>query len=92
MTKCRLCPVALGLSFGITWGVSVFIMGLLAHLYMYGVGFVSAVGALYIGYDPSILGSVIGGIIGFVDAFIGGFIIAWLYNAFLGCSGGKCDK
>jgi len=93
MTKCKICPVSLGLSLGVVWGVSIFIMGMLAHLYLYGKPFVAAVGALYIGYEPSIMGSVIGGIIGFVDAFISGFIIAWLYNCFCGCcsKGGKCD-
>ena len=88
MTNNKLCPVSLGLSLGITWGISVLIMGLLAHLYMFGKPFVAAVGAVYVGYDPSIAGSIIGGIIGFVDAFIYGFIIAWLYNTISGC----CDK
>lgn len=85
MTKARLSPLALGLSVGITWGLSIFLMGLLASYLTYGTAFVSAVGALYIGYEASIIGSVIGGVIGFVDAFIVGVIIAWLYNAFSGC-------
>lgn len=89
MANYRLCPVSLGLSLGITWGVGVFIMGLIAYAYSYGQPFVAAVGQLYIGYAPTLLGSVIGGLIGFVDAFIGGFIIAFLYNAFCNC---KCKK
>ena len=67
-------------------------MGLLAHHFMYGKHFVEAVGALYIGYDPSILGSFIGGVIGFVDAFISGYILAWLYNAFSRCHDKKGCK
>lgn len=89
MTKCRICPASLGLSLGVVWGLSILIMGLLAHHYMYGKPFVDAMGQLYIGYAPSIKGSLIGGLIGFVDAFIGGFIVAWLYNVFSGCCGKK---
>ena len=89
MTHCRLSPLALGLAFGILWGVIVLVLGLIAHFIDYGTPFVSSMGTLYIGYGPSILGSIIGGLIGFVDAFIGGFIIAWLYNLFGGC---KCVK
>lgn len=85
MTKTKLCPLALGLSLGVLWGVSVLVMGLLAHYYMYGQPFVAAMGQLYLGYDPTITGSVIGGLIGFVDAFIGGALIGWLYNVFAGC-------
>jgi len=92
MKKCKLCPVSLGLSLGLTWGLSVLIMGLVAHVYAYGKPFVAAVGALYIGYHPSISGSIIGGLIGFVDAFIGGAIIAWIYNAVSRCCEKKCSK
>ncbi|MDI9818984.1 MULTISPECIES: bacteriophage holin [unclassified Legionella] len=89
MVKCKLSPVALGLSLGILWGISVFIMGLIASYYAYGQPFVEALGALYIGYAPTILGSFIGGLIAFVDAFISGVILAWLYNFFAGCCGKK---
>lgn len=75
-------PMALGLSLGIMWGISILIVGLLAHFLNYGRTFVVSMGTLYIGYEPSILGSIIGGIIGFIDAFIGGLIIAGLYNLF----------
>lgn len=88
MTHCKISPLALGLALGIMWGVSVLLMGLVAFHFMYGTAFVSTMGALYVGYEASILGSVIGGLIGFVDAFIVGVIIAWLYNVFSGC----CNK
>lgn len=89
MEKSRIHPVALGLSLGVLWGVALLIMGLLAHLYMYGKPFVAGVGQLYIGYDASIIGSLIGGLIGFIDGFISGFLIAWLYNVFACCG---CKK
>jgi len=84
--KCRLSPLALGLSLGVLWGVSLLIVGLLAHFASYGIEFVKTMNAIYIVYSPSILGSIVGGIIGFIDAFIGGVIIAWLYNLFGGCN------
>lgn len=86
MSTQRLSPVALGLAFGVTWGVSVLIMGLVAYYLTIGTGFVVAMGTLYVGYEASIIGSLIGGVIGFVDAFIGGLVIAWLYNLFSRCS------
>lgn len=89
MNNCKLCPVALGLSLGVIWGVSVFFIGMVAHFYLYGRPFVEALGVLYIGYDPSIAGCVIGGLIGFLDAFLGGLIIAWLYNVFSNCTSKK---
>lgn len=88
MTKCRLSPLAFGLSLGVVWGASVVIMGLLAHYFAYGTAFVTAVGVVYAGYEPSIMGSLIGGLFGFIDALVGGVIIAWLYNVFSGC----CSK
>jgi hypothetical protein len=74
---------ALGLALGITWGACTFLVGLTAMFWGWGIGFVDAIGTLYIGYDISILGSIIGGLWGFVDAGIGGVVIAWLYNRFV---------
>jgi hypothetical protein len=85
MTNCRLSPIALGLALGVLWGMSIFLMGLIAYYSTYGQPFVAAVSSLYVGYQPSILGSIIGGVIGLVDAFIGGVILAWLYNLFAHC-------
>lgn len=85
MNGCKLSPVALGLAIGILWGVSLLVMGLVAHFYVYGKPFVDALATLYWGYEPSIQGSVIGGIIGLVDGFIMGALIGWLYNKFSAC-------
>ncbi len=82
---CKLSPLALGLSLGVVWGISMLLMGLMAYYFAYAEGFVVAMGSVYVGYAPSILGSFIGGLIGFVDAFIFGVIIAWLYNFFGRC-------
>jgi len=91
MKGCKLSPVGLGLSFGVLWGISVLIMGLVAYYYTYGNAFVTTLANLYPGYAPSIRGSIQGAIIGFVDAFITGFLIAWLYNRF-SCCGCTCTS
>lgn len=85
MNKCRLSPASLGLSLGFLSGLSMFILGLLATYYSYGKPFVAAVGALYVGYEPTLFGSFIGGVLAFINSFIFGFLIAWLYNLFAGC-------
>ncbi|KTD06132.1 hypothetical protein Lgra_2909 [Legionella gratiana] len=92
MKSCKLNPVALGLAFGVLWGVSIFILGLLAYYYTYGHAFVLAISSLYPGYAPSIKGSILGGVVGFIDAFIVGFLIAWLYNLFNLYTTSCCDK
>lgn len=79
----RLSPVALGMSLGILWGFALFILGLVAYYYTYGKPLVTAMATLYMGYEPSVQGSIIGGLVGFVYAFIVGFLIAWLYNRFV---------
>ncbi len=73
---------AMGLSLGITWGICVLSMGLADMTSGWGGTFVRALGTFYIGYKPTIIGSIIGGIWGFIDMGIGGIVIAWLYNKF----------
>ena len=91
MTGCKLNSVSLGLSIGILWGLSVFVMGLVAHFYVYGKPFVEALATLYLGYEPSIKGSIVGGITGLIYGFIVGFLIAWLYNRFSCGTCGCCQ-
>lgn len=90
-TKCgALHPVSFGLALGIISGVSILIMALL-DLFAggYGDSYVKFVGTLYIGYAPTLLGSLIGLVYGFIDGFILGVIFAWLYNCFC-CKACKC--
>ena len=74
----------MGLALGILWGIVCLIMGLLAIVTYRARPFVEFLGIMYIGYKPSILGSIIGFVWGSVDAFIFGFLIAWLYNKLSG--------
>ncbi|KTD17843.1 bacteriophage holin [Legionella jordanis] len=85
MYKSKLSPISLGLSFGILWGLSTLIMGLIATYYSYGRPFVAAMANLYPGYAATIKGSLIGGLYGFIDAFIFGLLLALLYNLFSCC-------
>ena len=91
MNGCKLSPVGLGLAFGVLWGISILLMGLMAYYYTYGNAFVASMATLYPGYEPSIKGSFLGAIIGFIDAFIMGFLVAWLYNRF-SCCKYKCGS
>lgn len=91
-TVARLHPFALGMSLGVIWSLSTFIMALFVMGFEYGQGFVSGMSNLYIGYEASLLGAFIGMIWGFIDAFVGGFLIAWLYNFFSCCCHKKCGS
>jgi len=71
---------AFGLSLGIVWSFAMLSLGLINLGYHWGSSIVEVMSTLYIGYKPTILGSIIGGIWGFLDAGIGGFVVAWLYN------------
>lgn len=92
MKGCKLSPSGLGLALGVLWGLTLFVMGLVAYYFSYGRPFVEIISAIYLGYEPSIKGSFIGGISGFVGAFIIGFLVAWLYNLFSCCSCMCCSK
>ena len=71
---------AMGLTLGIIWSAATIIMGVTSMFFDYGRGFVHAIGALYIGYESTIVGTLIGGVWAFIDAGIFGLILAWLYN------------
>ncbi len=73
---------AFGLACGITWGLSMFVLGMLNMILGWGGLIELAMSSVYWGYRPTIVGSIIGGIWGFLDAGIGGVIIAWFYNKF----------
>ena len=71
---------AFGLATGLVWGSAMFILGIVNMAGSWGHGIQELMATLYIGYRPTILGSVLGGVWGFFDAGIGGMIMAWLYN------------
>lgn len=89
---CRLQVLSFGLALGLLWGVSVLLIGLSAMWYGWGAEMVKLIGAIYLGYQATWLGSLVGGLWGFLDAFLGGVIFAVLYNLFLRCfaKGNSC--
>ncbi len=80
LNKATLGVVSLGLAFGITWALGVFLLGIAAALFEWGVPVVAVLSSVYIGYSPSFVGGVSGAVWGFVNGFIGGALLAWLYN------------
>jgi hypothetical protein len=68
------------LATGILIGAAMFIFGLLATFTGYGLEFVTLVGSVYVGFQPTVLGSFIGLVWGFLDAFIGVYIFLWIYE------------
>jgi Na+/proline symporter len=76
----QLHKTALGLTFGIMWGLTVMV-GTWWLLYMCSPGgTISKLGVFYYGYSYSFFGGIIGFVWGFIDGFICGFVFAWLYN------------
>ena len=76
----KLHVVAFGVALGVTWSFGIFLLGILAFFFDWGRLFIGAMGSVYVGYEPSVIGSLIGGVLAFIDAFIAGVIIAWIYN------------
>ena len=71
---------ALSLTFGLVWGIGLFLGTWWIMAFEGPTGEPTFIGLVYRGYAISPLGSVIGLIWGLVDGMIGGALIAWVYN------------
>lgn len=71
---------AFALACGVTWGLGTLILGLLAFFSGFGVMAVTNLGSVYVGFAPTLVGSIIGAVWGFIDGLIGGLILAFIYN------------
>ena len=68
-----------GLTLGICWGLTAFLLTLLSLLH--GTGeHLKLLGLIFFGYQVSYLGSIIGLVYGFIEGFASGALFAWLYN------------
>ena len=76
----KLDTKAFSWALGLVWGGVTFLLGLLDTLYFWGSSWGKMMTMVYIGYRPTIIGSIIGAIWGFVYAALLGFAVAWLYN------------
>ncbi len=81
--RARLGVISFGLAAGIVWSLFVFVVGIAATLFEWGILVVKVLSSLYIGYMPSFVGSIAGAVWAFVDGFVAGALLAWLYNKFL---------
>ena len=81
----KLSAKGMGFSLGLLWAVAMFATGMIASITNWGHSFIAVMSSLYVGFEPTLMGSLIGAVWAFVDWFIGGWIIAWLYNCFSGC-------
>ena len=71
---------AFGLALGFVWGGLTFLLGLLDMMYFWGNSWGKMMTMVYIGYRPTIIGSIIAAAWGFVYAAILGYFIARMYN------------
>ena len=78
----RLKVKAFGMACGVLWGGAMLIAGLIDTVSTWGDAWGKVAASVYLGYTPTILGSIILGIWGFVTAGIWGLILAKLYNKF----------
>lgn len=71
---------ALGL--GITWGLGVFGLGVIAAATggSFGIAFINALGSIYLGYGPTYVGAIIGGVLAFIDGAIAGAVFGYIYE------------
>lgn len=76
----ELDPMRFGMAFGLVLALFMFLLGLAATYLDWGVNLVYLTGEVYLGFAPTLPGSIIGGFWGFLDGFLGGFLIAWIYN------------
>ena len=75
--------LSFGFALGLTWGILVFVLGIVAAWLGWGVPVAAALASLYIGFSPTFVGSVAGAVWAFVNGLVAGLMIAWLYNRFL---------
>ena len=76
----KLSIKALGLTSGILWGLTVFIITLWIIVIDSPGNTLGLLHKFYFGYSVSWAGAFIGLVWGFVDGLICGSILAWLYN------------
>lgn len=88
----RLSPCALGVAAGLTWGLGMLILGVVAMRYNYGKPFVDLMASIYMGYGATLKGSFVGAGWAFVDGFVSGLVFGWVYNFVLCICCGMCRK
>ncbi|HBD05087.1 TPA: membrane-associated protein [Candidatus Uhrbacteria bacterium] len=80
-----ICIRSFALAGAIVWAVGALLLGLLSMRFGWGLAMVNTISSIYIGYAPTIAGSLIGALWAFADAYIACAIFAWIYNRFTSC-------
>lgn len=75
--------ISFGLALGVTFAIFVFVLGVVAAAFGWGVQLAAALSSLYIGFGPTFVGAIAGAVWAFVDGLVAGVLIAWFYNRFL---------
>jgi hypothetical protein len=76
----QLDSIRFGFAAGVSLGLGLFMLGLIATFFKHAESVVIIIGALYPGYGNDIPGSFFGLLWGLVDGFVGGWIFAKIYN------------
>ena len=75
---------AMALTWGILWGLGIFLATLWDILFDGASGEVTLLGRIYRGYHISFAGSLFGLLWGLVDGLVCGALFPWVYNLFVG--------
>ncbi|MFC1802160.1 hypothetical protein ACFLY7_01840 [Patescibacteria group bacterium] len=69
-----------GVATGLSFGLFVFLLGLASWLLGCGLSIVDLISEIYIGFSPSLVGSILGLVWGFLCGFIFSIILSYIYN------------
>jgi hypothetical protein len=72
--------ISFGFAIGVTWGVAVLFLAVMAGMFGWGVALVVILQNLYLGYGPNFVGAITGAVWGFANGFVFGVLVAWSYN------------
>ena len=64
----------------IWWGIPILLLGLLGTFFSYGLPMITVLSSVYLGYAPTIKGSLIGTLWAMVDMYIGVWLFIWCYE------------
>jgi len=71
---------AFGFALGIVWGGLMFLFGIFDMFYFWGNAWSRVMSLIYIGYRPTVFGSIFAAAWGFIYASLLGFALARIYN------------
>jgi hypothetical protein len=93
MKECyaKLNPLALGLSMGVVYALSLFLVAMVATHWDYGYELIELMENFYPGYGVGLVPSLIGAAWGLLEGTVFGFLMAVFYNIFHKCCCCMCS-